>query len=108
MDIPAPVATWSPCCHSLREGTHQPGVMHSGLCRDAHHGPARLGALGPTIRLVVHPDDVHLLVDYELPEQSLHLFTLARRSPHDPVAGCECYRCADAAAAVGPTREDQR
>ena len=56
---PEVVATWSPCCGWTRVGVWDPGTMHTGLCHSK-----RGGELGPTIRLVVHPDDIDLLREY--------------------------------------------
>lgn len=52
-ELPVVVAMWSPCCGLVRAGGHwQPGTMHNGACRDRH-----AGVLGPTVRLVAHPED---------------------------------------------------
>lgn len=45
---PATVATWAPCCDRVRKGDGRPAATHQ-------HPHA------PTIRLVVHPEDRHLL-----------------------------------------------
>lgn len=45
-----PVATYSPCCHMLREGMQPAEVMHDGLCRGKHGGE-----LGPTVLLYANP-----------------------------------------------------
>lgn len=47
LDPAAIMASWSPCCHVLREGSPPEGVMHNAACREKHGG-----MLGPTIRLI--------------------------------------------------------
>ena len=59
-EAPRLVATWSPCCNMIRDGEWAPGAMHNAACRSRH-----AGVLGPTVRLVVHPDDLQELATYE-------------------------------------------
>lgn len=54
------VATWSPCCDQLSLDEVEAEFMHTERCRKFHRG-----VLGPTMRLVVHPDDVAELERYE-------------------------------------------
>jgi hypothetical protein len=50
---------WSPCCDIIRF-TDNKSTVHSGLCRTRHNG-----VLGPTIRLVPHPDDRYNLAVWQ-------------------------------------------